>query len=120
MFFKSFLTVSVALAMNAANANEFVIEKLAKPSSQQVSLTLDPSQDTFTGMTEIALEVLKPTKYIELNGVAYAVKMAQLLGEENCDLSNEMLKTGKVKFSKFSRVNTRLKLTFLRLITAKV
>ena len=99
MFLKSLLTVSVALAMGAANANEFVIEKLAKPSSQQVSLTLDPSQDTFTGMTEISLEVLKPTKYIELNGVAYAVKMAQLLGDENCDLNNEMLKTGKVKFS---------------------
>ncbi|MGY8875977.1 MAG: M1 family metallopeptidase, partial [Pseudoalteromonas sp.] len=99
MFLKSLLTVSVALAMGAANANEFVIEKLAKPSSQQVSLTLDPSQDTFTGITEISLEVLKPTKYIELNGVAYAVKMAQLLGDENCDLNNEMLKTGKVKFS---------------------
>lgn len=99
MFLKSLLTVSAALAMGAANANEFVIEKLAKPSSQQVSLTLDPSQDTFTGMTEISLEVLKPTKYIELNGVAYAVKMAQLLGDENCDLNNEMLKTGKVKFS---------------------
>ncbi|UOB74108.1 MULTISPECIES: M1 family metallopeptidase [Pseudoalteromonas] len=99
MFLKSLLTVSVALAINAANANEFVIEKLAKPSSQNVSLTLDPSKDTFTGMTEIALEVLKPTHYIELNGVDYAVKMAQLLGKENCDLSNEILKTGKVKFS---------------------
>lgn len=74
-------------------------KKLAKPSSQNVSLTLDPSKDTFTGMTEIALEVLKPTHYIELNGVDYAVKMAQLLGKENCDLSNEILKTGKVKFS---------------------
>ena len=91
--------MSVALAMNTANANEFVIEKLAKPSAQKVSLTLDPNKDTFTGMTEISLEVLKPTNYIELNGVAYAVKMAKLLGEENCDLSNEMLKTGKVKFS---------------------
>ena len=99
MFLKSLLTVSVALAMTTANANEFVIEKLAKPSSQKVSLTLDPSQDTFTGMTEIALEVLKPTHYIELNGVAYAVKMAQLLGDKNCDLNNEMLKTEKVKFS---------------------
>ena len=50
-------------------------------------------------MTEIILEVLKPTNYIELNGVAYATKMAQLLGEQNCDLNSEMLKTGKVKFS---------------------
>lgn len=99
MFFKSLLTVSVALAINAANANEFVIEKLAKPSSQKVALTLDPSQDTFTGMTEISLEVLKPTRYIELNGVDYATKMVQLLGEQNCDLNSEMLKTGKVKFS---------------------
>ncbi|TMP69808.1 aminopeptidase [Pseudoalteromonas sp. S1609] len=99
MFFKSLLTMSVALAINAANANEFVIEKLAKPSSQKVALTLDPSQDTFTGMTEISLEVLKPTRYIELNGVDYATKMVQLLGEQNCDLNSEMLKTGKVKFS---------------------
>ncbi|WP_372761302.1 M1 family metallopeptidase [Pseudoalteromonas sp.] len=99
MFLKSLLTVSVALAMNTATANEFVIEKLAKPSSQQVVLTLDPSQDSFTGSTEISLAVLKPTHYIELNGVAYATKMAQLLGEQDCDLSSEMLKTGKVKFS---------------------
>ena len=40
MFFKSLLTVSVALAINAANANEFVIEKLAKPSSQKVAVLL--------------------------------------------------------------------------------
>ncbi|BDF96447.1 M1 family metallopeptidase [Pseudoalteromonas sp. KAN5] len=99
MFIKSLLTLSVAVAVSSAHANEFVIEKLAKPSSQHVSLTLDPAQDTFSGMTEIALEVLKPTNYIELNGVDYAAQMAKLLGDENCDLSTEMLKTGKVKFS---------------------
>ncbi|MGO3301297.1 MAG: M1 family metallopeptidase, partial [Pseudoalteromonas sp.] len=99
MFIKSLLTLSIALAVSSANANEFVIEKLAKPSSQNVDLTLDPAQDTFSGKTEIALEVLKPTKYIELNGVDYATQMAQLFGDENCDLSTEMLKTGKVKFS---------------------
>ena len=99
MFIKSLLTLSVAVAVSSAHANEFVIEKLAKPSSQTVSLTLDPAQDSFSGMTEIALEVLKPTNYIELNGVDYAAQMAKLLGDENCDLSTEMLKTGKVKFS---------------------
>lgn len=99
MFIKSLLTLSVAIAVNAAHANEYVIEKLAKPSSQQVSLTLDPAQDTFSGQTEIALEVLKPTKYIELNGVDYATQMAQLLGKENCDLNAQMLKTGKVKLA---------------------
>ncbi|MFY8327748.1 M1 family metallopeptidase [Pseudoalteromonas sp. ZZD1] len=99
MFIKSLLTLSVAIAVHSAHANEYVIEKLAKPSSQQVSLTLDPAQDTFSGKTEIALEVLKPTKYIELNGVDYATQMAQLLGAENCDLSAQMLKTGKVKFA---------------------
>jgi alanyl aminopeptidase len=99
MFIKSLLTLSVAVAVSSAHANEFVLEKLAKPSSQHVSLTLDPAQETFSGMTEIALEVLKPTNYIELNGVAYATQMAKLLGAENCDLSAEMLKTGKVKFS---------------------
>ncbi|MFM9597543.1 hypothetical protein ACKI1O_50490, partial [Streptomyces scabiei] len=62
----------MAIAVNSAHANEYVIEKIAKPSSQQVSLTLDPAQDSFSGETEIALEVLKPTKYIELNGVDYA------------------------------------------------
>ncbi|MBQ4833867.1 ERAP1-like C-terminal domain-containing protein [Pseudoalteromonas sp. MMG010] len=99
MFLKSLITLSVALGMSSANANEFVIEKLAKPSSQKVSLTLDPSKDTFSGVTEIALEVLKPTKYIELNGVDYATSMVQLLGDKNCDLSTAMLKTGKVKLS---------------------
>lgn len=98
MFLKSLLAVSVALATQGVSANEYVIEKLAKPSSQKVSLTLDPSQETFTGVTEISLKVLKTTKYIELNGVAYATKMAQLMGKKDCDLSSEMLKTGKVKF----------------------
>ncbi|KPH93060.1 aminopeptidase [Pseudoalteromonas porphyrae] len=99
MFIKSLLALSVAIAVSSAHANEYVIEKLAKPSSQHVSLTLDPAQDTFSGMTEISLEVLKPTKYIELNGVDYATQMVKLLGTKNCDLSTEMLKTGKVKFS---------------------
>jgi alanyl aminopeptidase len=99
MFLKSLLTLSVAIAVSSVSANEFVIEKLATPSSQKVSLTLDPSKDTFTGSTEIALEVLKPTTYIELNGVDYATKMVQLLGNKNCDLSSAMLKTGKVKLS---------------------
>jgi alanyl aminopeptidase len=63
MFIKSLLTLSVAVAVSSAHANEFVLEKLAKPSSQHVSLTLDPAQETFSGMTEIALEVLKPTNY---------------------------------------------------------
>lgn len=99
MFLKSLLTVSVALAVSSAHANEYVIEKLAKPSSQQVALTLDPAKDNFSGHTEIALEVLKATNYIELNGIDYAVSMAKILGAENCDLSAEMLKTGKVKFS---------------------
>ena len=44
MFLKSLLTVSVALAVSSAHANEYVIEKLAKPSSQQVELTLDPAK----------------------------------------------------------------------------
>ena len=99
MFLKSLLTVSVALAVSSAHANEYVIEKLAKPSSQQVELTLDPAKDNFSGHTEIALEVLKATNYIELNGIDYAVSMAKILGAENCDLSVEMLKTGKVKFA---------------------
>jgi len=99
MFMKSLLTLSVALAVSSVNANEYVIEKLAKPSSQNVSLTLDPAKDTFSGKTQIALEVLKPTHYIELNGVDYATQMVKLLGDENCDLSTEMLKTGKVKLS---------------------
>ncbi|WP_394202873.1 M1 family metallopeptidase [Marinagarivorans algicola] len=98
MFLKSLLAVSVALATQDISANEYVIEKLAKPSSQKVSLTLDPSQETFTGVTEISLKVLKPTQYIELNGLAYATTMAQLMGKKDCDLSSEMLKTGKVKF----------------------
>ena len=35
MFLKSLLTVSVALAMGAANANEFVIEKIGQVNQRQ-------------------------------------------------------------------------------------
>lgn len=55
-------------------------------------------KDNFFGYIEIVLEVLKVMNYIELNGIDYVVSMVKILGVENCDLSVEMLKIGKVKF----------------------
>ncbi len=97
MLLRSLVACSVALACCTANANEYQIEKLAAPSFQQVSLTLDPSQDRFSGETRIELEILKATHEIELSGRDYALQAAKLVGQKECDLGNKMLETGKVR-----------------------
>ncbi|MBQ4845356.1 M1 family metallopeptidase [Pseudoalteromonas sp. MMG005] len=100
MFYKRLLALAISLAMQTAHAsedNDYIIEPLAKPSSQSVHLTLDPNKDTFSGISRIELSVLEATHYIEINGLDYAIELAKLIGNTECDLSNTMLKTGKVR-----------------------
>ncbi|MCG9696689.1 M1 family metallopeptidase [Shewanella sp. Isolate11] len=90
--------VSAALfGSTALSANEFVLNKVAKPISQAVKLTLDPAKDNFTGSTEIKLDVLDNTHIIELNGVAYTASDIKLGGAGQCDMTAKMLDTGIVQ-----------------------
>ncbi|MFC3031487.1 M1 family metallopeptidase [Pseudoalteromonas fenneropenaei] len=95
----SLIAVAVGIASFQAVANEYMIEKLAKPTFQKVTLQLDPSADKFSGSVVIDLKILTATKYIELSGRDYSVAMAKLVGESECELANQILETGKVRFS---------------------
>lgn len=95
-------TSVVALALvssTASHANEYVLKKVAKPTSQSVNLKLDPNLETFSGSTNIKIEVLKATNVIELNGVDYQVTEALLSGQSDCDLANQANDKGIVSFS---------------------
>ncbi|MDP5213333.1 M1 family metallopeptidase [Pseudoalteromonas tunicata] len=93
----SALSLAIASASICAQANEYVIEKFAKPSAQSVSLILDPAQEQFSGSTTITLEVLTKTKIIELNGEDYNAKLVKLSGDGQCSMTANALKTGKVQ-----------------------
>ncbi|WP_440056626.1 M1 family metallopeptidase (plasmid) [Pseudoalteromonas sp. T1lg65] len=103
MFTKSLISAAILLSLSAASsASESKLHRLAKvakPTEHHVKLNLDPSKERFDGQSIIHLEVLKPTKTIEINGLDYAIEFAKLVGEQSCDLANEMLKTGKVILS---------------------
>ena len=69
MLKKSIIALSIGFSLSTiAQANEFQVAKVAKPSFQHINLTLDPAKDNFSGSTTIKLEVLKKTKIIELSG----------------------------------------------------
>ncbi|WP_083700035.1 M1 family metallopeptidase [Shewanella sp. UCD-KL12] len=89
------VTVSL-LGAGELQANQFVLSKHAKPISQAVSLALDPYQDSFSGSTDIKIQVVEKTKVIQLNGVDYTATNIQLSGEQSCDMTAKMLDTGIV------------------------
>ncbi|QYJ87845.1 M1 family metallopeptidase [Shewanella mesophila] len=90
--------VTAALFSSASlSANEYVLSKVAKPLSQAINLTLDPKLDTFSGSTQIQIEVLSPTHIIDISGVAYTAANIKLDGAFQCDMTANMLDTGIVK-----------------------
>ncbi|GIU50502.1 aminopeptidase [Shewanella sairae] len=82
-----------------AQANEYVLSKVAKPISQSVAMTLDPNKDDFFGNTSIKLEVLSATQQLQLNGVAYLPSNIQLAGAKDCSMTSKQLDTGIVLFN---------------------
>jgi len=97
MLKKSIIALSIGFSLSGiAQANEFQVAKVAKPSFQHVNLTLDPAKDSFSGSTTIKLEVLKKTKTIELSGRDYTAQIIKLIGDKNCDMTATMLETHKV------------------------
>ncbi|QYJ99766.1 M1 family metallopeptidase [Shewanella psychrotolerans] len=90
--------VTAALCSSASlSANEYVLSKVAKPLSQAINFNLDPKLDSFSGSTQIQIEVLSPTHIIDINGVAYTVSNIKLDGAFQCDMNANMLDTGIVK-----------------------
>ncbi|PAJ72311.1 hypothetical protein CJF42_21945 [Pseudoalteromonas sp. NBT06-2] len=100
MLKKSIIAFSISFSLpGIAQANEFQVAKVAKPSFQHVSLSLDPAKDNFSGSTIIELEVLKKTKVIELSGRDYTAQIIKLMGDKNCDMTATMLETHKVSLA---------------------
>lgn len=79
------------------SANEYVLNKVTKPLSQAVSLTLDPQLERFSGSTQIQIEVLSSTQTIEINGIAYSASNIRLDGIKQCELEARMLDSGIVE-----------------------
>ncbi|ACA86660.1 M1 family metallopeptidase [Shewanella woodyi] len=90
------LITAALLSCSQLHAEQFVLNKHAKPISQAVSLVLDPHKDDFSGSTNIQIQVLKKTKIIQINGVDYTTKNIKLTGDSHCDMSAKMLDTGIV------------------------
>ncbi|MCE9678402.1 M1 family metallopeptidase [Shewanella sp. AS1] len=91
------LATATLLSSPLTAANEFVLSGVAKPVSQAVTLNLNPALDTFSGSTNITLNVLEKTQELELNGVAYSASNIKLSGAGQCDMTAKMLETGIVK-----------------------
>ena len=93
----SSIVTAALFSCASLSANEYVLSKVAKPLSQAINLTLDPKLDTFSGSTQIQIEVLSPTHIIDISGVAYTAANIRLDGAFQCDMTANMLDTGIVK-----------------------
>ncbi|MBW8186615.1 M1 family metallopeptidase [Shewanella nanhaiensis] len=111
----SSLVTALLLSTSQLHAEQFVLNKHAKPISQAVSLALDPHKDNFSGSTNIQIKVLKKTKIIQINGVDYTAKNIRLTGDSHCDMSAQMIDTGIINLicnTEISPGNYQLHLDF--------
>ncbi|WP_163933961.1 M1 family metallopeptidase [Paraferrimonas sp. SM1919] len=73
----SAVAFSVA-ALVPCYGDEYRLERVAKPSFQAVKLDLDAESKRFSGSVSIDIEVIKPTNFIELNGLEQTITKAWL------------------------------------------
>jgi len=95
------LLVSAALIifglfMSPAWADDYRLDKVAVPLRQQVTLQLDPAQDSYRGEVNITLDLSRPSATLQFNGLDYSVTQARISGSATCALAVAMNEHGVV------------------------
>lgn len=98
---KTGLGLALVCQLLAANAwaDEYRIDRVAKPVKQSIKLSLDPAQEQYQGSVQIELDLLRASASLQFNGLDYTLDTVKISGAASCLLKTVMGEHGVVTAS---------------------